>query len=776
MATVVLGYGGSAVGAYFGGPVGAQIGGLIGATVGAYIDGQYVIPALFGSDGPKVGRTALNGLSIQNRDEGTPVNFCVGSRVRVEGTLIWADTIREVKRNRSSGGKGGGGGAQASVYSYFRSVAVALCEGPVSKIVRIYADSKIIYDRGVTDARIAQVRLYTGTDAQGADAYLQSKMGSANTPAYRGTCYFVLEDLALRDFGNRLPNFTAIVEADEEMTLADAVAKIMDHCEYDPSEYDVSELNACFDGIKIPGPQSGIEMLEPLLLFHDVIVSDQNSTLKFTHRVLTEATEIGEDDLGTHSGREERVVALDITDAANPSIPSEVIVTFVDRSREFQPGAVADSLRSFDIKNVQELKVPITMHNGQARALARRVLYSSAAERQEVSLVLPPKYLDLCEGDVVTMTVNGIDWRIRVKSVAIGANKLIRVTGVTEQIHTYEYPDFEEDVNNFLPGSYTPPEVDFEVFDGPPMNTSQLNEPGFFFGISPVDSEATFLGGAIFISPDDVEYTAVEAVSTASTFGRCISKLKGPTDKTATGWALWDEETTFRVQIYSGSLDSATDDDILAGANRLIVGKEVVAFRTATLDSTLSNGIKRYTLSGFLRGRRGTQSQMYSHGSKDPVLLLDSDVAFGKLDLTDRNVKRYFKGVPVGADAADIDEITKRLDFVNLRPFSPVNLVLYRASPPGNDHVFTWQRRTRVPFNLLSGNIAPVGEGSETYTLEFLVGATVKRVVIVANSSTYTLSSADRSTYGVLMPYILRVYQMSSAYGRGDFAEIKVLQ
>jgi hypothetical protein len=79
MATVGL----KAVGNTLFGPVG----GFIGGAAGAYIDSNFLIPALFPPDdieGPRIGE-----ISLQTQDEGAPMNFCIGPTCRTAGTVIW---------------------------------------------------------------------------------------------------------------------------------------------------------------------------------------------------------------------------------------------------------------------------------------------------------------------------------------------------------------------------------------------------------------------------------------------------------------------------------------------------------------------------------------------------------------------------------------------------------------------------------------------------------------------------------------------------------------
>ncbi len=147
--------------------------------------------------------------------------------MRMGGNIIWATDFREeTKTTTQGGGKGGGGGkVKTTEYLYYASFAVALCEGPITGIGRIWADGKPMDLSGVT------WRWYPGDEAQTADPFIAAKMGAASTPAYRGTAYVVFEELALSTYGNRLPQlsfevFRPLADPDTAEGLTRAVTMI----------------------------------------------------------------------------------------------------------------------------------------------------------------------------------------------------------------------------------------------------------------------------------------------------------------------------------------------------------------------------------------------------------------------------------------------------------------------------------------------------------------------------------------------------------------------
>ena len=200
MTTLVLQAAGSAIGSFFGGPIGAIAGRALGAIAGSAIDG-----ALLGGGGRTIQGPRLGDMEGLTAAEGAAIPRVYG-RARVGGHLIWATRFEEVTSTAtrsSGGGKGGLAPRQKErTFSYFANVAIALCDGPITFVRRIWADGREIDQSRLT------MRIYRGDDAQMPDALIIAKEGAGNAPAYRGTAYVVFERFALAEYGNRVPQFS----------------------------------------------------------------------------------------------------------------------------------------------------------------------------------------------------------------------------------------------------------------------------------------------------------------------------------------------------------------------------------------------------------------------------------------------------------------------------------------------------------------------------------------------------------------------------------------
>jgi hypothetical protein len=190
MAQVIL----TAVGTAVAGP----IGGAIGLAVGALIDNAAVNSlAPDRQVGPRIPALRLSGAA-----DGAPMAAVFG-RARVAGQVIWAARFKARWVDVQSGGggpSGSKGGPRTTSAAYSLSFAVAVCEGPIDGIGRVWADGKPMDMAGVV------MRVHTGAEDQAPDPLIAAVEGDA--PAYRGTAYVVFEDLPLGAYGNRPPQLS----------------------------------------------------------------------------------------------------------------------------------------------------------------------------------------------------------------------------------------------------------------------------------------------------------------------------------------------------------------------------------------------------------------------------------------------------------------------------------------------------------------------------------------------------------------------------------------
>lgn len=174
---------------------------------------------------PPTQTVKLGELSRQTAKEAEP-RIVVWGRFRpIGGNIIHCQqpVIKWVTTTTKVGGKGGKKKKQKTKTQHvYRSYAIGVCEGPISKFIRIWRNGKLVYDArgnawGTTNNNVFtnQARLYTGSWTQNPDPTLQSIWGSANVPAYRGTAYIVVINEDLTELGGAIPYYQFEVERAE---------------------------------------------------------------------------------------------------------------------------------------------------------------------------------------------------------------------------------------------------------------------------------------------------------------------------------------------------------------------------------------------------------------------------------------------------------------------------------------------------------------------------------------------------------------------------------
>lgn len=185
----------------------ASIGRTLASTAASYAAG-IADRLIFGPKKRRRVGPRLDSFEIQGSTEGAPILRVYG-RARVAGEVIWAANFKEtVSTTTERAGKGARLGTKTrnTEYLYSISLAIGLCEGVIDRIGRVWADGKP-FDLSAHDFRV-----YRGTEDQLPDAAIEAIEGAGKAPAFRGLAYIVFEDLPLKDFGNRIPQFSFEIE------------------------------------------------------------------------------------------------------------------------------------------------------------------------------------------------------------------------------------------------------------------------------------------------------------------------------------------------------------------------------------------------------------------------------------------------------------------------------------------------------------------------------------------------------------------------------------
>jgi hypothetical protein len=233
---------------------------------------------------------------------------------------------------------------------------------------------------------------------------------------------------------------------------------------------------------------------------------------------------------------------------------------------------------------------------------------------------------------------------------------------------------------------------------------------------------------------------------------------------------LWrfDPRSSLEIRISKGAVAAVPDEGALAGDNLFAVrgadGRwEILAAAGAELI-----GERTYRLSRLLRGLAGSEPEAgRTVAAGALVVRLDEAVTPLTASLADLNRPWIYRVGPAGRDHADPAFVTFTAAAAGeaLRPFSPVRVTARREA--GGTRI-AWIRRGRRQADAWEPVDVPFGEDAESYELDILQGAVLKRRVAVAAPFYLYPAAAEVVDFGGPQAALtLRVAQASAAVGRG---------
>lgn len=669
MATLVL----TALGTALGGPFGGAIGSLIGNQIDR---------AVIGSphrEGPR-----LKELAVTSSSYGSAIPRHYGT-MRAAGSVIWATDLIE------SGEKSGGGKGRPSTtaYSYSASLAVALASRPIQRLGRIWADGNLLRGAAGDLKTSGELRIYNGHGDQAVDPLIASAQGAA-CPAFRGLAYCVFESLQLADFGNRIPQLSFEIVADDgEVTLTSLVAPLDRPVEADPALPGLQGFSD--EGGPLASTLAAVDQVYPLALDAggDRLTLRSGDALPASPTILPDpAVDFGEDSFGGEVGKTLRRAP----DARE--IPEGL--RYYDLSRDYQIGMQRADGRARAGRS-RVIEFPGALSADTARTLANSAAERAGSSKELLSWRVAELDPSLTPGTIVRVPGHSGHWRIeswewRTRGVELELRRLPR--GAARQTPA--------DPGQALPAAdLVATATQLFAFELPWDGFGAADARQVYAAVS---SESGGWTGAALYADLGGELAPLSASGTLrSMIGRVVSPVSGSQA------LLIERGGTIDIELVSADfqLAGAEPDMLASGANRLLIGSEVLQFAQAT-----ALGGSLWRLSGLLRGRGGTEAAAQAgHAADAPVVLLDERPV--RIDPAKLGSSQTIAAIGL-VDSAPVTSAIANPG-MTVRPLTPVHPRVVSTAEGGL--ALHWTRRSRGAWSWNDGVDAPLNEQAEAYVV-----------------------------------------------------------
>lgn len=667
MATLIL----SAVGTAIGGPIGGSIGALVG---------QQADLLIFGSgtrQGPR-----LRELAISTSSYGQPIARNFG-RIRVPGTIIWSTDLMETRRKD----KGRKGQPSTVNYSYSASFAVALSSTPIARLGRVWADGNLL--RGVMgDLKVGgSLRIYLGHGDDPVDPLIAAARGS-QAPAFRDCAYVMFESLDLGDFGNRIPALSFEIFADGGDAVV-SLTQLVPAALHPPIPYLLTGARGFSDeGGALASTLSVIDQVIPLVctsgaaglaLAPRAVPDGAIPTLP--PQLAPQGSSLDE------TGHKQRAGIPERTPAA---------LRYYDEERDYQPG-VQRALGARRAGRELMIELPATMTASGARQLANDTANRARWQHETVTWRTSELDARLIPGSIVRIPDRPGFWLVR-SWEWLDRGIEFELERLAPGLSSARASDPGE---TMPPADLMIPATRLAAFEVPADGNSNPSTPLIFAAVSAENS--AWRGAALFV----VQGTGLVELGSSGSQRAIIGTLETPLSPSSA--VLLEPRANVIIELGATDfvLNNSGIDGLAAGANRMLIGGEVIQFAQA---QPLGN--RRWRLTGLLRGRGGTEHRAgEGHAAQTVAVLLDDNVV--ALDPVLVPPLESSRIAAIGTNDADAVIAPLANAGLSRRPLCPVHPRL-RVDPDGA-HIFSWTRRARGQWRWESAVDVPLVEERELY-------------------------------------------------------------
>lgn len=716
-------------------------------------------------------------LQVQQSSQGLTLPVIYG-RTRVAGNLIWyGDFVTiENKTTTQQGGKGGGGVKQVDIaYTYEAAVMLALCEGEIQGVGRIWRD-KEKFDS------LAQLRLtlMRGGDEQPLWTHLAQAKHQNQALNYSGTAYLCspnyeltksaqiyqhnFEVIGKLGYSGNIPDANpreiirdlltnqrygcgfpvdSIGDTDRYSNYCRAVGIFLSpaYTEQGEAQRNISELLEQTNSAAVFS-QGRLKIVP----YGDGNYSGNGAVYVADNKAIYDLT----DDDFIVSGAEDPVT---VERKTNADAFNQIQVEYLDRDNDYNV-AIAEvkdqaNIEQYGLRPKDAVKMHGICDGKVAQKVAQQLLQRALYVRNEYEFKLGWKYCLLEPMDIVALTDAGLGLDktpVRITEIEEDEEGVLSVKAEDYPlgVHTVsEYPTqpslgYSADYN-VSPGNAHAP----VIFEAPLQLTG--GEPQIWMATAGGD----MWGGAeVWVSTDGDSYTRVGAVNHKARFGSLTAALPSG--------AVFDRTNTLSVEISAGQMTGGTEQDSRDLLTLCYVDGEFLAYANAEL-----KGVGRYTLGNLTRGAYGSAIDSHAAGSKFARI----DEALFKYAVPRNWIGRtvWVKLVSYNVFSGGIQDLASVPAYSYTIKGAPLgqiqNLRLTSSWAYGKEAVIAWDKL----------------DGADTYDVEIYAGNSQRRLRSVSGivDNSYTYTQADmKADGGQVRDVVFKVRGRAVTGKTGNWAQI----
>ena len=600
---------------------------------------------LFGGHNTTIRENKISSFTVSTAEYGSTVPEILGTTRISPNVIYYDDFTAHEHRSSQKSGKGGGSRTTTITYTYTVAVILALCEGQISGIGKMWKD-KSLYQYPNGDIGLT---LFDGEEDQQPWAYTAGKHPD-KALAYSGLAYMA-GVIDLGDSGS-MPSYNFEVKG--------KLLETGDGVDVNPADYILYVLNKIgLGGIEIDGienyrkyckeadmlistpsdkmdAKAAREIINDIANITNAYIFWSNNRLKIVPRAdrpvgkwkpdKTIRYNLTPDDFIPQTGG----VCVSYSRKDSSEIYNRISVEFLNRANAYEKEIVnyqdSDDIKEFGVRQASTTQAHYLYTKTRAVKLAEELCRKNKYERVKYTFKLNWAFCRLEPGDLVMLNdpLMGIENQpAMIDSATEGTDGIITFTAISRAKGVYSDAEYDVHENerplidfNPDPGVCEPPPM---IFQPPALMTNADNE----VWIGTWGKNPNWGGCSVWVSDTNQYYKKLGTIDNRARYGTLTKPLN-------------IEDTVLEMTLNQGSFTSVDAESAANGDTVLYVGGEALSYETAEL---LEDGTWR--LSGLVRGQFGSEADYHAPGAR----IARCDEAFLKSGLANSYIGKtiYFK-------------------------------------------------------------------------------------------------------------------------------------
>ena len=544
------------------------------------------------------------------------------------------------------------------------------------------------------------------------------------------------------------------------VTLASIVSDLSVRAGLTTGQIDVTQLTDLVDGYALTrqmNVRAAIDALRQIYFFDAV---ESMAKVKYVKRGSYSGVTILDSDLAAHPQGQGVPDPLLSVRQMEVELPKFVDVKYQLAVTNYQPASKQAKRLTGQSQNVTTIDLPLVLQDLKAQNVAEVNLYVAWQQRLTYQFSAPKKYCYLEPTDVITVKSHVM----RVEKVTMTPNGILNFEATQDDPNLYTPRSGVVATSQIVQTVYFAPVTQVVIMDINMLQDSD-NDPGFYAAACGALGSTGWKGANLYVSADSgASYTVCGTFEKQATIGN-ITNVLG----TFSAGDIPDETNSIIVKMVYGTFSSTDYAGLINGNLTVVVGREIINYRTATL-----NGDGTYTLTGLLRGRRGTENYMGNHVVNEFVVLISTTTLIRVNNQpSDIGLNKLYKPVTIQGSLAGTISVAAVNNAHSLWPYAPVQLG--GGFDGSNNATLTWVRRGRIAGDWRDSVDVPLSEETEQYTVTIWDSTftTLKRTISSITSQSVAYTAAQQTTdFGSTQSTIyFHVGQISAITGIGYLSQ-----